>query len=88
MHLGRAGASLNLRYPISGQTGVQGSGLGASQPGDALPFPRRLWTGEEGEGGVPGAEKWVPLDHEFDSVKAVRGPSCLATKQLPSPAPP
>ena len=70
-----------------GQTGMQGSGLGSSQPGDALPFPRRLWAGGEGEGGVPGAEKWVPLDHEFDSVKAVRRPSCLPAKQLTSNAP-
>ena len=50
---------------------VQGSGQGSGAH-EALPFPRRLWAGEDGEAGAP-VEKWVPLDHEFDSVKAVGG---------------
>lgn len=56
---------------------MQGNGIGLRppQPSEALPFPRRLWAGEHGEGGATAGEKWVPLDHEFDSVKAVRDPS-------------
>ncbi len=62
---------------------MQGSGAGPrpSQSSDALPFPRHLWAGEEGEeGGVPAGDKWVPPDHEFDSVKAVRSPAGLPAR--------